>query len=123
MYRNINESLYAEALNMLNAAEWQRYARNRQLVEAIKELRAGGRKMFSLKEAKDIVEEWIDRGCIPSQTTKAWVIPCHNNDGGDIVRRVIVNDDGTYTLETVHSARFADIKALTQGIANLYNVL
>ena len=117
------ERLYCRACDADNAKVWQNHAMYGSLVEAIKALRDNPTDRYSLKEAKDIVEAWVARGCVLSEkkANKTWSIPNHSSDPKNVTRKVIANADGTYSLETVYVVKFSDVGALVEWVARSYD--
>lgn len=109
------ENSTREACGVYNAANWQNAALAGRKVEAIKSVRAS--TGFGLKEAKDVVEFWVENRHkftnVPAN--KVWNIP----GGYGTTRRVVENPNGTYTLEIVRTIQCRDLGDLLTKVAAL----
>jgi hypothetical protein len=104
------------ACHMANTREWQHAAYNGSVIAAIKLVRASTK--LSLKEAKDVVEQWVDDGCTFSTFD---VIKLPSKPGGGEARRVIEHGDQSFTLEVVRTERYYSMAELLAAITRLDN--
>lgn len=106
--------LTESACHASNVKEWQKYAVADHKVDAIKAVRAS--TGYGLKEAKDVVEFWLQNRerFLDTTNPKMWEIISSNTN---TKRRVTQNSDGTFTLEIISIVNCRDLGELLTLVA------